>query len=149
MEKEKLKGIIESILFASGRVVKAEELSSLLELDKKKLSELIEEIKNDYKKDSRGLSIIEVEDGYQLATKKDYFEFLYPIFDKRIKPKLSAQALEVLTIIAYNQRITRSEIDEIRGVDSSGPMNKLLEYNLIDQAGKSDLPRKTNVLHYY
>lgn len=103
-------------------------------------------MKNDYSNEGRGLSIIEVEGGYQLATKKEYYEYLFPVFDKRIKPKLSNQAMEVLAIIAYNPRITRSEIDDIRGVDSSGSMSKLLEFDLIEPSGKSDLPRKANDL---
>ena len=73
---------------------------------------------------------------------KDYYEYIYPIFDKRSKPNLSNAALETLSIIAYNPKITRAEIETIRGVGSDGTIYKLLEYNLIANAGKLDAPGK-------
>ena len=86
--------------------------------------------------------MIQVEDGYQLATKKELYEYIYPILDKRTKPNLSTAALETLSIIAYNPRITRAEIEAIRGVSADACVYKLLEYGLIEEAGKVDLPGK-------
>ena len=86
--------------------------------------------------------IINVEDAYQLCTKKENYEYIYPVFDKRSKPNLSTAALETLAIIAYNPRITRAEIETIRGVNSDGTLYKLLDYNLIEEAGKLDAPGK-------
>lgn len=140
MEKEKAKGVIEALLFATARVIKMHELITILELTPKEIEEIIKEMQNDYKKQSRGLEIIKVEDGYELSSKKEYYEYLYPAFDKRIQPKLSQASLEVLAIIAYNPRTTRADIDMIRGVDSTASLYKLQEYNLIQQAGKADLP---------
>ena len=77
-----------------------------------------------------------------MCTKKEYYENIYPIIDNRSKPKLSNAALETLSIIAYNPRVTRPEIEAIRGVSADASMYKLLEYNLIEEAGKSDLPGK-------
>ena len=68
------------------------------------------------------------------------YEYLYPIFDKRSKPNLSNASMETLAIIAYNPKITRAEIEAIRGVNSDGTIYKLLEYNLIENVGKADLP---------
>lgn len=142
MEKNKIKGIIESILFAAGREVKITELMSALELSSDEVIKVINSLKADYKKEERGLEIINIEDSYQLCTKKENYEYIYPIFDKRNKPNLSQAALETLAIIAYNPRITRAEIETIRGVNSDGTMYKLLDYNLIEEAGKLDAPGK-------
>ena len=90
----------------------------------------------------RGIEIIKVDDGYQLTTKKDNYEYIVQILDNRAKPSLSAAALETLSIISYNPRISRAEIDAIRGVNSDGTIYRLLEYNLIEEDGKLDLPGK-------
>ena len=140
MEIEKAKSVIEAILFACGREVKVNELMSALELSGEDVMAIIESLKADYEKDNRGIEIIRVNDGFQLTTKKEYYDYLYPIFDKRSKPNLSNSALETLSIIAYNPKITRPEIEAIRGVNSDGTMYKLLEYNLIESVGKADAP---------
>ena len=99
-------------------------------------------MQDEYKVSNRGIEIIKVENGYQLATKKDLYEYIYPILDKRTKPNLSTAALETLSIIAYNPRITRAEIEAIRGVSADACVYKLLEYGLVEEAGKTDLPGK-------
>ena len=142
MEKEKLKGVIEAILFASGRVVKIRELMSLLEVNSDEIISSIAELEQEYSLVGRGLEIVRVEDGYQLASKKEYHEYIYPMISKGAKPTLSQASLEVLSIIAYNSRATKADVDTIRGVDSSASIYRLLEYNLIEQAGKADLPGK-------
>ena len=140
MEKDKIKGVIEAILFASGKVITLDELNLSLEIDKKEITEIIEEMQEDYKKSNRGIEIICVNNGYTLTSKKEYHEYIYPIIDKRAKPNLSQAALEVLAIIAYNPKITRAEIENIRGVSSDASLYRLLEHNLIEEAGKLDLP---------
>lgn len=140
MEIDKKKSIIESILFAAGREVKIKELMAAMELSEEELMEVINELQEEYSKSSRGIEIIKVEDAYQLGTKKENYEFIYPIFDKRAKPSLSQAAMESLSIIAYNPKITRAEIESIRGVNSDGTIYKLLEYNLIEEAGRLDAP---------
>ena len=77
-----------------------------------------------------------------MSSKKEYHEYIYHIIDKRAKPNLSQAALEVLAIIAYNPKITRAEIENIRGVSSDASLYRLLEHNLIEEAGKLDLPGK-------
>lgn len=142
MEEDKIKGIIESILFAAGREVRITELMSALELSSDEVIKAVNGLKQSYKNEDRGLEIINIEDAYQLCTKKENYEYIYPIFDKRSKPNLSNAALETLAIIAYNPCITRAEIETIRGVNSDGTMYKLLDYNLIEEAGKLDAPGK-------
>ena len=139
MEIEKNKAIIEAILYSAGREVKMT-LMSALELGANEIANIIESMKEDYKNLNRGIEIIEIEGSYQLCTKKEYFDYIYPIFDNRTKPNLSQAALETLAIIAYNPKITRAEIEAIRGVNSDGTIYKLLEYNLIAESGKSDAP---------
>ena len=142
MEIEKIKSIIEAILFAAGRQVTIKELMISLEMPKEDLENIIVSMQEDYKIKSRGIEIIKVEDSYQLCTKKELYEYLYPILDKRSKPNLSNAALETLAIIAYNPKITRAEIEAIRGVSADACIYKLLEYGLIQETGKSDLPGK-------
>lgn len=140
MEIEKIKSIIEAILFAAGKSVSIQELVLNLELSKEDLEKIIESMQEEYKSKDRGIEIIKIEESYQLCTKKELYEYIYPIMDKRAKPNLSNAALETLAIIAYNPKITRAEIEAIRGVGVDGCMYKLLEYGLIEEAGKTDLP---------
>ena len=140
MEINKSKGVIESILFSAGREVKITELMSALEASSEEIITVVESMKEDYKNEERGLQIINVGEAYQLCTKQEYYEYLYSIFDKRNKPNLSQAAIETLAIIAYNPKITRAEIEAIRGVNSDGTIYKLLDYNLIEETGKLDAP---------
>ena len=142
MEIQKIKSIIEAILFAAGRVVKMNELILVLEKNEEEIHAIVKSMQEEYKAQNRGIEIIKVEDGYQLATKKELYEYIYPILDKRNKPNLSTAALETLSIIAYNPRITRAEIEAIRGVSADACVYKLLEYGLVEEAGKTDLPGK-------
>lgn len=142
MEQEKLKGVIEAILFAAGRIVKIRELMAILEINSDEIIKAIGNLQDEYKKENRGIEIVRVEDGYQLASKKEYYEYIYQILSKQAKPTLSQASLEVLSIIAYNPRATKTDIDSIRGVDSSASLYRLLEYNLIEQSGKAELPGK-------
>ena len=138
MENEKIEQIIEAILFAAGRVVTEQELMIALEISKEKIEEIVNDMQEKYK--DRGIQIIKIEKGYQICSKPEYYEYIYPIIDKRTKPNLSNAALETLAIIAYNPRATRPEIEAIRGVNSDGTIYKLLDYGLIEEAGKADLP---------
>lgn len=142
MEIEKIKAVIEAILFAAGRQVNEKELMISLEIPKDDLENIIVSMQEDYKKQNRGIEIIKVEDSYQLCTKKELYEYIYPILDRRSKPNLSNASLETLSIIAYNPKITRAEIESIRGVSSDACIYKLLEYGLIQETGKADLPGK-------
>lgn len=145
MEINKSKGVIEAILFAAGREVKITELMSALEASSEEVITLVESMKEDYKNENRGLQIVNVGEAYQLCTKQEYYEYLYTIFDKRNKPNLSQAAIETLAIIAYNPKITRAEIEAIRGVNSDGTIYKLLDYNLIEETGKLDAPGRPGI----
>lgn len=86
----------------------------VLEKSKDEIEDLIKEINIEYEDNNRGLEIVKADDNFQLASRKEYYEYIYRIIDKRNKPKLSNAALETLSIIAYNPRISRAEIESIR-----------------------------------
>ena len=140
MEIDKIKSIIEAILFSAGTVVETKKLMAILELSNEDIDTIMQNMKNEFEEQGRGIEIIKVDNGYGLCSKKEYYDYIYPIFDNRAKPSLSAAALETLSIIAYNPKITRSEIEQIRGVNSDGTIYKLLEYNLIEEVGRLDAP---------
>ncbi|MEE0865990.1 MAG: SMC-Scp complex subunit ScpB [Clostridia bacterium] len=142
MEINQKKSIIEAILFAAGRPVTKNELILVLEISAEDIDNIIKSMQEEYKKEDRGIELISIENSYQLCTKKELYEYIYPVLDKRSKPNLSNAALETLSIIAYNPKITRAEIEAIRGVSADACVYKLLEYGLIEEAGKIDLPGK-------
>lgn len=142
MEIEQVKAGLEAILFAAGREVKIKEFVSSLEINEEDVTTIMETLKEEYDQKRRGIQIIRIGDAYQMCTKKEYYEFVYPILDKRSKPNLSNAALEILSIIAYNTGVSRAEIEAIRGVNSDATIYKLMEYNLVEEAGKTDAPGK-------
>ena len=140
MEIERIKSIMEAMLFACGRPVEIKEFMANLELTAEDVEGILQNMKAEFDSQNRGIEIIKVDNAYQLCTKKEYYEYVYPLLDNRAKPSLSNAAMETLSIIAYNPKITRAEIENIRGVNSDGTIYKLLEYNLIEEAGRLDLP---------
>ncbi len=142
MEVEKMQAIIEAILFAAGRPVSQKELILSLEISEEDIKSIIAKMQENYQSQARGIEIVNIEQSYQLCTKKELYDSIYSILDKRNKPKLSNAALETLAIIAYNPKITRAEIESIRGVSADACVYKLLEYGLVEEAGKIDLPGK-------
>lgn len=142
MQINKEKAIIEAILFSAGRAVSKNEIMLSLEISSDEIDKVISSMQEEYNLENRGIELIKVNDSYQLCSKKDLYEFIYPVLDKRTKPNLSTASLETLSIIAYNPKITRAEIEDIRGVSADACVYKLLEYGLIEEAGKIDLPGK-------
>ena len=142
MKINQKKGIIEAILFAAGRPITKNEFMLALEMPQEDIDNIVKSMQEEYREDNRGIELIEIEDSYQLCTKKELYEYIYPVLDKRSKPNLSNEALETLAIVAYNPKITRAEIEAIRGVAADACVYKLLEYGLIEEAGKVDLPGK-------
>lgn len=142
MDLEKAEAIIEAMLFSTGAIVTIKDIMNALEIGSEDIEKIIQKMKIKYDAENSGIELIKVEDGYQLCTKKEYYDYIYPLFDNRTKPTISNAALETLSIIAYNPKITRSEIEAIRGVNSDGTIYKLLEYGLIEDSGKLDVPGK-------
>ena len=140
MEFSKEQSIIEAMLFAAGREVTVKEITNVLELGAEDIDKIILNMKAEYEARNSGIEIIKVNDSYQLCTRKEFYEYIYPLFDNRAKPNISNAALETLSIIAYNPNVTRAEIEAIRGVNADGTVYKLLEFDLIEEAGKLDAP---------
>lgn len=142
MKIENAKPIIEAILFAAGNPVEISDIAMILEWNPEDVQKVMEDMRIELSENNRGIEMIKVNHAYQLCTKKEYYDYIYPLLDKRGKTNLSNAALETLSIIAYNPKITRAEIEQLRGVSSDATIYKLLEYNLIEDAGKADLPGK-------
>ena len=140
MSFSKEQSIIEAMLFAAGREISIKEFMNVLELGAEDIDKIILNMKTKYEENNSGLEILKVDDKYQLCTKKEYYEYIYPLFDNRGKPNISNAALETLAIIAYNPNITRSEIEAVRGVGSDGTIYKLLEFDLIEETGRLNAP---------
>ncbi len=142
MEIIRIKGIVESLLFAAGdEGLSAKQLATVLEVTEKYASSLITEMKQEYdKNEQRGISIIELAGTYQLATKRENADYLKKLVESPGTSHLSQAALETLAIIAYKQPVTRIEIEEIRGVKTERPLHTLAAKALIKEMGRADGP---------
>ena len=140
MEKQEKMQCLESLLFASGKPVDKSVLAEIIEIPKEEIEELSSELKQSLVEIASGVQLIEINNGYQLATIEKFYPQVCALLDNRPKSSLSQAAMEVLAIIAYNSKITRAEVEKIRGVSSDSAMNKLIEYNLIEEAGRLDAP---------
>lgn len=136
------KKIIEAILFTMGEAVPIERIAVALELEVAQAREVMAELMEEYNSSDRGMSIIELDGSFQMCTKADMYEYLIRIAKQPKKHVLTDTVLETLSIIAYKQPITRVEIERIRGVSCDHAVNKLLEYNLIQELGRLDAPGK-------
>ncbi len=140
MELQWVKSALEALLFASGEPVSAAQLAQALELDADVVQRLLLDMQEEYAAPGRGLVLLQLEDRWQLATKNEFGAVVRKILDTRRNSPLSPAALEVLAIIAYNQPVSRSFVDQIRGVDSSSALQTLQARGLIEEAGRLDLP---------
>jgi segregation and condensation protein B len=136
MEREELKSIVENVLLAADQPINASELSKIFldGTDKNQLQSILDELKEEY--NSRNLQIMEVADGYQLCTRHEYNDWIRKYLKLDRSSRLSQPSLDTLSIIAYKQPLTRQEVDDIRGVDSSGVLKTLLEKKVIGPAGR-------------
>ena len=111
---EDIEGLIEAVLFAAGREVEMKELQLLLEMPEEEIEEIVMQMNGEYEDKNRGIEIVCTNKSLQLASKPKYFDYICKIIDKRNRPKLSNAAIETLSIIAYNPRISRAEMEAIR-----------------------------------
>ena len=128
MEIEKLQGIIEAILFTMVESVELSKIAAVIEHDESTTRKMIHNMMDRYEEDSRGIRIIELEDSFQMCTKKETYEYLIRIAKQPKRYVLTEVLLETLSIIAYKQPVTKLEIEKIRGVKSDHAVNKLVEY---------------------
>lgn len=140
MERQKAKAVLEAILFTMGESVEVERLASVIEEDKKTTRELLMEMKEEYDAKECGMTLMELENSFQMCTKADMYEYLIKIAKTPRKYVLTDTLLETLSIIAYKQPITRAEIEKIRGVSCDHAVNRLIEFGLIAEVGRMDAP---------
>lgn len=141
-----LVGVLEGILFVVGdEGITLKAICELMDIDMNKAKELLKELKQSYEKDDRGIRISYLGDCFKLTTKKEHKEYYQKLVNNGESNLLSPSALEVLAIIAYNQPITRAEVDELRGVSSAFMIRKLVAKGLLKEAGKSTLPGRPNL----
>ncbi len=140
MEREKAKAVLEAILFTLGDSVEIGRLAEVIEESKNVTKELLEELKQSYQAQDKGIELIELEDAVQLGTKNEMYEYLIKIAKTPRKYVLSDTMLETLSIIAYKQPVTKLDIERIRGVSCDFAVNRLLEFDLIQELGRLDAP---------
>ena len=136
---ENITGVVEAILFAVGRSVVIKEFKEVLGVNASDIEKAIKELEEKYKGNS-GISLVKFNDEYQLVSNKEYFEQVSKFVENSKKANLSTTCLEVLSIIAYNPKVTKGEIESIRGVNSDSQVSKLLEYGLIEEVGRMNAP---------
>lgn len=134
--------LIEATLFLSGDPIDIDSLSHIINKNKKETKNIIDEMIEERKNKKFGLEIIQIQDKYQVVIKDELYDILSQFFDTRRPYSLSNAAMEALSIIAYNENITRAQIDAIRGVNSDGVVTRLLDYELIEESGKTKKPGK-------
>lgn len=140
MDKNKIPYAIEGILFAAGEPVKTAKLAAVLETDSETIIEAVNLLKYNYDTEGRGFRIIDIDEGYQICSRPDYYNYIQLILGEQRRQALSNAAMEALAIIAYKQPITKGQVEYIRGVNSDGAVNRLVERGLIDEAGRLDAP---------
>ena len=137
---DNLVSTIEAMLFASGDPVEASKLAEVLDVDIETVEKMLGHLSALYDERSSGLMIIRIDNKYQICTREKYSEEVRKLMEIKKNTPLSNAAFEVLAVIAYNKTVTRSFIEQVRGVDCSGPISSLVQKGLIEEKGRMDLP---------
>lgn len=131
---------LEAMLFACGDPVEASRLADVLELDVESVTKMLSCLSDTYEERNSGLRLIRVDGKYQICTREEYGDDVRKLLEIKKNTPLSQAAFEVLAIIAYNKTVTKSFIEQIRGVDCSGSISNLVQKGLIEEKGRLDLP---------
>lgn len=131
---------LEAMLFAAGDPVEPEKLADVLELDIENVIKMLGYLEAKYDESQSGLRLIRVDGKYQICTREEYSDEVRGLLEIKKNTPLSQAAFEVLAIVAYNKTVTRSFIEQVRGVDCSGPISGLVQKGLIEEKGRLDLP---------
>jgi segregation and condensation protein B len=135
-----LEAAAEAVLFASGDAVPLARLQKALELPAQHIRQIMARLRDYYDDNSRGLRVIEIDDSFQLCTRGRYSEYISRLANNPAKKTLSPALMETLAIVAYKQPVTKSQIEELRGVNADHAVNKLVEYGLVTEKGRLDAP---------
>ncbi len=142
MEIAKIESAVEAILFAAGDPVELSRLSEILEVDEESLEKIITKLRDDYDFDQRGLRIVKLDNSYQMCSSPMHADYVRKALETKRAPRLSPPLLEVLSVIAYRQPVTRAYVEQVRGVDCSYSITSLVEKELIKESGRLDVPGK-------
>ena len=142
MKNNELVSAFEAVLFASGEPMSIERLGLLFDITPEAVVETANKLSEKLEKNGSGLMLVRLENTYQMTTNEKYAEYIKKAFDIRRRTPLSPAALEVLAVVAYNQPVTKSFIEQVRGVDCSGVVSTLVEKGLIEERGRLELPGK-------
>ena len=134
------KSILEALIFAAGEPVEKKRLAQTMEISENEVEALADELKNEYNKQKRGFQLIELDKKYQLCSRAEYFSYVKQMLEIKRNAALSQAAFEVLAVIAYNQPVTKSFVEQVRGVDCSGVIASLYDKGLIEEKGRLELP---------
>jgi len=137
---KKQESVVESVLFTMGQSVEIRQLAAALESDEETAIQAVERLKEKYDKRKAGMQIVRLDDSYQMCSRVDYYDNLIRVAATPKKQILSDVVMETLAIIAYKQPVTKADIEKIRGVKSDHAVNRLVEYDLVYEAGRLDAP---------
>ncbi len=140
MDNVNIECAIEGILFAAGEPVKSAKLAIVLDTSVAEVKNAVKKLSEDYDRAKRGLKIIEIDEGYQLCSRPEYYAYIQDILGEQRRQALSNAAMEALAIIAYKQPVTKGQVEFIRGVNSDGAVNRLVERGLVEECGRLDAP---------
>lgn len=132
--------IVEAILFASGEPIEANRIAAAAGIEADMVFKIVQLLNDRFEKDGSSMQVIKLSDSYQLCVKAEYIDYIRAAMETKKAAPLSPAAMEVLTIIAYNQPVTKGFVEHIRGIDSSSVVNSLVEKNLLEEAGRLDVP---------
>lgn len=131
---------VEAVLFACGEPVEAEKLAAATEIEKDTVLKIIDRLNDRYVENNSAFRINRLGESYQMMTQPEFAPYIKTAMENRRQVPLSQAALEVLAVVAYNQPVTKSFVEQVRGVDSSGVVNSLVERDLLEEYGRLDLP---------
>ena len=142
MNQKQIKAAVEAMLFAAGDPVSADKLAAAVQLSQTTVETALEELRVRYAREDSGLCLLHLDTRWQLSTKAEWADCIRRLLDARRAVPLGPAAMETLTVIAYNQPVSRAFIEQVRGVDCSGVIGSLVQKALIEERGRLDLPGK-------
>ena len=140
MEAVNIKAAIEAMLFAKGEPLSADELAGALDISREDTIKYLTELIDDYTSEDRGINIVQINGKYELATKKEFYSVLASLVSRDNNYQFTEAMLETLSIVAYRQPVTRSQVEDIRGVGCANQISRLVEYGLIYESGRLNAP---------
>lgn len=140
MKASKLQSAVEAVLFASGEPADLQKIASVFEIEPELAEQILYNLAADLDERKSGICLLRLGDKYQLSTRTEYAEIIRDFLELRKNTPLSQAAFEVLAVVAYNQPVTKSFVEQVRGVDCSGVINTLCQKKLIEEKGRLDLP---------